>query len=585
MTFPELGLRDELLQAIAEMGFTEPMPIQEQTIPALLERDTDFVGLAQTGTGKTGAYGLPLLNKLTLTQKTPQSIILSPTRELCLQIVQELRQFGKQLKGFRVVAVYGGSSISFQINELRRGAQVVVATPGRLIDVIQRGAIDLSAIRIAVLDEADEMLDMGFQEDIDRIIKALPGAKKTWMFSATMGREVAGIAKRYLTEPVEVTIGARNQTAPNITHHCYTVHPSHRYASLRRIIDLTPDLFGLVFRRTRRDTQELADMLSRDGYAAEPIHGDLSQVQRDNVMNRFRRRQVRLLIATDVAARGIDVDDITHIIHYDLPDDIDVYTHRSGRTARAGKSGLSIVLVSPSERYRIKQMERRLRIQFVDQQVPDGMEVCRQRLLNLADELAKQELDETGVEKFFGDLDAKLAGLTRDDILKRILSAELKRVKGSHVSHQNLNAGAAPGAGQPVQTRRGREPGPMHTFELNVGRDDGINEGAIVRLVCENGAVQSRQIGSIRMNAHNTFFDVGTETSEQIRDGLQGAQLDGMPVKIRDAEPGNAGGERPSRPHPNKQFIPHRKGPGFPARRFQPGFRGKFAGKKNDRRS
>jgi len=579
MTFPELGLRDELLQAITEMGFVAPMPIQEQTIPALLASETDFVGLAQTGTGKTGAFGLPLLHKLEAGQKVPQAIILCPTRELCLQIVEELRQFAKHLKGIRIVAVYGGASISFQVNELRRGAQIVVATPGRLLDIIQRGAIDLGQIRVAVLDEADEMLDMGFQEDLERIIKSLPEGRKTWMFSATMGKEVAGIARRYLHDPVEVTIGARNQAAPNITHHCYTVHASSRYASLRRLIDMTPDLFGLVFRRTRRDTQELADMLSRDGYAAEPLHGDLSQVQRDSVMGRFRRRQVRLLIATDVAARGIDVDDITHIIHYDLPDDIDVYTHRSGRTARAGKSGFSIVFVTPAERYRIGLMERRLKIRFVDQLVPDGVEVCRQRLLNMAERLAAQTLDEEALAPFLPALDARLAGLTREDLLKRVLANELARIKGAHVSHQNLNAGApaASAAKRGGPPRAEREAGPMHTFEMNVGRDDGINEGAIVRLVCEHGAIQSGQIGSIRMNANNTFFDVAADTAAQIRDGLREAQLDGNPVKLRDAEPGSAGQARTTLHRPFKTFAPHRRGgpSSYPARRPPPHHAGK----------
>ena len=579
MTFAELGLRDELLQAITEMGFATPMPIQEQTIPALLASETDFVGLAQTGTGKTGAFGLPLLHKLEAGRKVPQAIILCPTRELCLQIVEELRQFAKHLKGIRIVAVYGGASISFQVNELRRGAQIVVATPGRLLDIIQRGAIDLGQIRVAVLDEADEMLDMGFQEDLERIIKSLPEGRKTWMFSATMGKEVAGIARRYLHDPVEVTIGARNQAAPNITHHCYTVNASSRYASLRRLIDMTPDLFGLVFRRTRRDTQELADMLSRDGYAAEPLHGDLSQVQRDSVMGRFRRRQVRLLIATDVAARGIDVDDITHIIHYDLPDDIDVYTHRSGRTARAGKSGFSIIFVTPAERYRIGLLERRLKIRFVDQLVPDGVEVCRQRLLHMAERLAAQTIDEEALAPFLPALDARLAGLTREDLLKRVLANELARIKGAHVSHQNLNAGApaasAAKRGGPPRTER--EAGPMHTFEMNVGRGDGINEGAIVRLVCEHGAIQSRQIGSIRMNANNTFFDVAADTAAQIRDGLREAQLDGNPVKIRDAEPGSAGQARPTLHRPFKTFAPHRRGgpSSYPARRPPPHHAGK----------
>ncbi len=576
MTFSELGLRDELLQAIAEMGFVEPMPIQEQTIPALLERETDFVGLAQTGTGKTGAYGLPLLNRIEAGERVPQAVVLCPTRELCLQIVDDLRQFARHLKGFRIVAVYGGASISFQVNELRRGAQIVVATPGRLLDIIQRGAIDLGRIRVAVLDEADEMLDMGFQEDLERIMKALPEGRKTWMFSATMGKDVAGIARRYLHDPVEVTIGTRNQAAPNITHHCYTVHAPNRYASLRRILDMTPDLFGLVFRRTRRDTQELADMLARDGYAAEPLHGDLSQAQRDSVMGRFRRRSIRLLIATDVAARGIDVDDITHIVHYDLPDDIDVYTHRSGRTARAGKSGFSIVFVTPAERYRIGQMERRLKIHFVDQLVPDGAEVCRQRLLGMAERLATQTIDEEALAPFLPAVDARLAALTREDLLKRLLADELARVKGAHVSHQNLNAGApaASTARRGTQARPEREPGPMHTFEMNIGRADGINEGAIVRLVCENGGIQSRQIGSIRMNSTNTFFDVAADTAAQIRDGLRDAQLDGNAVKIRDADPGSAGPARPARHSPFKTFAPRGRGAsgGYQGRRPPPHF-------------
>lgn len=322
-------------------------------------------------------------------------------------------------------------------------------------------------------------------------------------------------------------------------------------------------------------------MLSRDGYDAEPIHGDLSQAQRDQVMGRFRNRQVRLLIATDVAARGIDVDDITHIVHYDLPDDIDVYTHRSGRTARAGKSGFSIVFISPAERYRIGQMERRLRISFADQQVPDGQSVCQQRLLKMVAELEGLSVDEEAIGKFFPAIDERLAALTREDLLKRLVTAELKRVKGTHISHQNLNAGSGARAEAPAQTRRGRDMGPLHTFELNVGRDDGINEGAIVRLVCENGAVESRQIGGIQMNAHSTFFDVAQSVAQQVREGLQEAQLDGNAVKIRDAEPGAAASGRPPRPHPVKHFNPHRRGgPAQFVRKPQPHFRAKAGQKK-----
>ncbi|MDD5705413.1 MAG: DEAD/DEAH box helicase [Kiritimatiellae bacterium] len=570
MNFQELGLRAELLQAITEMGFTTPMPIQEQAIPALLKDGADFVGLAQTGTGKTGAFGLPLLHKLDVSRKAPQAVILCPTRELCLQIVQELRQFARHLKGFRIVAVYGGASISFQVGELRRGAQVVVATPGRMLDLMQRGAVVLTGVAYAVLDEADEMLDMGFQEDIDRILKALPADVHTWMFSATMSKGVAAIARRYLKNPVEVTIGTRNQGAENITHLCYTVHPSHRYASLKRIIDVTPDLFGLVFRRTRRDTQELAEMLARDGYPAEPLHGDLSQAQRDGVMGRFRRRQLRLLIATDVAARGIDVDDITHIIHYDLPDEIEVYTHRSGRTARAGKSGHSIVFVSPADKYRIGQMERRLRIRFTEQTVPDGAEICRRRLQEMAESMVRMETDEKTIAKWLPQVETVLAPLSREELVKRLVAKELEHHKGSHVSSQNLNAEASSAGGgrsAGAASGGGRPNGPMHAFEINAGRADGINEGAIVRLVCEHGALQSNQIGGIRMQDRSSLFEVSGEVAEQVRNGLHGALLDGRPVKIRDAE------ALPPRGHAAHFAAPQRGGPRRPPRKPYQRFR------------
>jgi ATP-dependent RNA helicase DeaD len=561
MTFQELGLRAELLQAIAEMGFTTPMPIQEQALPPLLAGDTDFVGLAQTGTGKTGAYGLPLLHKLDTARKRPQALILCPTRELCLQIVQELRQFGRHLKGARVVAVYGGASISFQVGELRRGAQIVVATPGRLLDLLQRGALALEDVTVTVLDEADEMLDMGFQEDLERILKALPAAVHTWMFSATMSKEVAAIARRHLKHPVEVTVGTRNQAADNIVHHCYTVHPSHRYASLKRILDVTPDLFALVFRRTRRDTQELAEMLARDGYPAEPLHGDLSQAQRDAVMGRFRRRQLRLLIATDVAARGIDVENITHIIHYDLPDEIELYTHRSGRTARAGKSGCSVVFVGPADRYRIGQMERRLRIRFSEQKVPDGTEICRRRLLAMAARLAAAQVDDKAVSKLLPPVEEALAALTREDLVKRLVAVELERFKGSHVSAQNLNAEGA-GAPAPRAASRARAGSPMHAFEIDAGRADGINEGAIVRLVCERGALGSNCIGGIRIGARTSLFEVAGEVVEQVREGLREALLDGRAVRLRDAVEPLAGGH-----HRAARFATPRRGAPRPPRK------------------
>lgn len=363
MSFASLGLKDELLQAVSALGFEHPMPIQAQAIPALLPGDRDCIALAQTGTGKTAAFGLPLLQQVTPRARDPQAVILCPTRELCMQIAAELRTYGRFLAGVRVLAVYGGSSIRFQIAELRRGVGIVVATPGRLLDLLGRGAIRFDAVRCAVLDEADEMLQMGFQDDLEELLGAMPEGTRRWMFSATMGKNVEGIAHRHLKDPVEIS-AVSEESAPNIAHICHTVHPRERMDELRDLIDRTPEFFGLVFRRTRRSAQELAETFARAGYPAASLHGDLSQSQRDRVMRGFRRREIRVLIATDVAARGLDVSDVTHIVHYDLPDDPAIYTHRSGRTARAGKAGVSIVYASPSEHFRIARFERSLNVSF-----------------------------------------------------------------------------------------------------------------------------------------------------------------------------------------------------------------------------
>ena len=591
MNFTELGLNEQLLQAVADLGFETPTEIQEKAIPVLLGKDTDFVGLAQTGTGKTCAYGLPLLARIAPEDRRPQGVILCPTRELCMQIVLDMRQFAAHLKGINIVPVYGGASINTQVNQLRRGAHVVVATPGRLLDMMSRGVVDLGAVSIFILDEADEMLDMGFQEDIDQVFHAIPEEHLTWMFSATMGREVQSIAESYLNDPVEVTVGTRNQTADNITHDCYIVKPEHRYHSLRRLLDMIPDMYALIFRRTRVETQELADMLSRDGYAVEALHGDLSQAQRDNVMGRFRRKQLKILIATDVAARGLDVDDITHVIHYDLPDDLEIYTHRSGRTARAGKQGCSIVFVSPAERYRLGQLERRLHIHFNAKLVPDGIDVCRQRLTRLAATIKDNVIDDERIAKFYPDVIEAFETVTREDLIKGLLARELKNIKGEHVSHQDLNAGGKKrfekrddrraareerreardddrrGRRDDVRDERGPRPAPkreerrdrrtegregpeegMRIFEINVGRADHINPGAIVRLVCDNTGIQSRQIGHITLGEETSFFQVDENVAGLVRDKVPGADLDGQPVDLREAETMPARGDRPPRP-------------------------------------
>jgi ATP-dependent RNA helicase DeaD len=563
LNFQSLGLKPELIRAVTEMGFETPMPIQEQAIPVLLAGDTDFVGLAQTGTGKTGAYGLSLLQRIDPARRKPQVLLLCPTRELCLQITNELRQFGRYLVGFRVVAVYGGASIITQISEIRHGVQVVVATPGRLCDLMRRKTLDFTGVTVAVLDEADEMLNMGFQEDLDLILDALPDTARTWLFSATMPQGVAMIARKYLDKPVEITVGKRNEAAANLVHVVYLLQRAHRYVALKRLLDSETAMFGLVFRRTRHETQELADALTRDGYPAESLHGDLSQAQRDHVMNSFRHRQMSLLVATDVAARGLDVDDITHVIHYDLPADLDVYTHRSGRTARAGKSGVSWVFASPAERYRLGLLERKLKIEFTLGKVPDGREACRRKLLDMAVRLAATEVHPAALAEFLPPVAAALESLSKEDLVARLVAAEIKHYHATHGTATDVNASAAtqapsaPGARRAYAPPARRQPddGPMHRLEVDIGLRDRANAGAIVRLVCESADIPSAMIGRITMDHNVTSFEVQEPVAAQVIEGLHTALFDGRPVRVRDAAQGSG-----QRDDPRKKYRPARPG-------------------------
>ena len=573
MNFQSLGLKPELIRAVTEMGFETPMPIQEQAIPVLLAGDTDFVGLAQTGTGKTGAYGLSLLQRLDPTRRTPQVLLLCPTRELCLQITNELRQFGRYLPGFRVVAVYGGASITAQIAEIRQGVQVVVATPGRLCDLMRRKALNFTGVTVAVLDEADEMLNMGFQEDLDLILAALPDTSRTWLFSATMPAGVATISRKYLDKPVEITIGKRNQSAENLEHVVYLLQHAHRYVALKRLLDSEAAMFGLLFRRTRHETQELAEALTRDGYPAESLHGDLSQAQRDSVMRNFRRKQMSLLVATDVAARGLDVDDITHVIHYDLPADLDVYTHRSGRTARAGKSGVSWVFASPAERYRLRLLERNLKIEFTLGKVPDGREACRRKLLDMAAKLAATEVHPAALADFLPPVTAALESLSKEDLVARLVASEIKHYHATHGTSTDVNASNSPapsgpgGRGGPrPPAQRPREDGPMHRFEVDIGHRDRANAGAIVRLVCESADIPSAMIGRITMDHNVSSFEVQDAVAEQVLTGLHAALFDGRPVRVRDAA---AGARNDPRDDPRKRPAPHGHPPRHSGRRGQ----------------
>ncbi len=560
MSFQELGLRDELLHALQDLEFTEPTPIQAQAIPHLLPGERDLVGLAQTGTGKTGAFGLPMLQFLNPKQRQPQGLVICPTRELCLQITNDMKQFARHIKGSSITAIYGGASIYNQINRLKAGSHIVVATPGRLLDMIRRHAIDLSMVTCAVLDEADEMLNMGFQEDIDAILLELPESVRIWLFSATMPRGVRSIAGKYLNDPVEITIGSRNDGAANIEHSYCIMEERNRYEALKRILDSTPEIFGLVFCRTRIDTQEVAEALLRDGYQAEALHGDLSQAQRDTVMRKFRNHSVRLLVATDVAARGIDVDDITHVIHFMLPDDALSYTHRSGRTARAGKSGRSIVLVNPRETMRIRDLERRSRIQFKIEKLPDGKAICRQQLFAFVDTLIQTPIKQEAIGVFLPAIYEKLALLEKEELIDLLISKEFSSLFQDYSQAVDINVdlrkrkasfrentrakSKLPYRADSRKNGNGKKAsgrvrlGPTKRFFISVGRLDKVNEGAIVRLVCDQSGISSKLIGAIDMKREYSFFEVDNKVAAKVGQGMRNAKFDGKPVTLRPAEGG-----------------------------------------------
>ncbi|NDH69180.1 MAG: DEAD/DEAH box helicase, partial [Gammaproteobacteria bacterium] len=426
MTFEELGLKSEVLKSLQELGFEAPTPIQEKAIPYLLGENSDFVGLAQTGTGKTAAFGLPLINNIENHAKTPQGLVICPTRELCLQIAKDLETYSKYLK-VAVVAVYGGTDIRKQMTDIKRGASIIVATPGRLMDLINRRAISLADVEYVVLDEADEMLNMGFKEDIDAILETTPDTKNVWLFSATMPSEVARIAKNYMTDPLEVSIGHKNQSNENIDHIYYVVKEKDRYAGVKRLIDFNPEIYGLIFCRTRQETATVAEKLGKEGYSAEPLHGDLSQVQRDRVMDRFRKKDIQILVATDVAARGLDIDNITHVINYNLPDDIENYTHRSGRTARAGRKGESLVLINTRESGKIRAIEKQMRTTFTLGTVPNAEEICEIQLMKLINKVIKTDVREKDIEKFMPTIMAEFESMSKEEAIKHFVSTEFNR--------------------------------------------------------------------------------------------------------------------------------------------------------------
>jgi ATP-dependent RNA helicase DeaD len=512
-TFEELGLEHSIVTAIKELGFQNPMSVQEKVIPVLLENnETDVIALAQTGTGKTAAYGLPIIQNVNTKKSHTQFLILSPTRELCLQIADDLSDFAKYKNDVKIAAVFGGSSIERQIQLIRNGAHIISATPGRLLDLVKRKVVDLSKITAVVLDEADEMLNMGFRDDLEAILKSTPDAKNTLLFSATMSSDIRSIANKFMFEPVEITIGKKNVGAENINHICYTVNAKDRYLSLKRIVDFHPEIYGIIFCRTKRETQEVADLLMKDGYNAEALHGDLSQAQREAVMNKFRHKNVRLLIATDVAARGLDVDNLTHVINYNLPDELEVYTHRSGRTGRAGKAGTSIVITNLKEKSKLRTIENQTNKKFEHKLVPTGDEICAKQLFHLVDRVEKVEVDDSKIKSFLPDIMKKLDWLDREELIKKFVSVEFNRFLSYYNNLKDVET--------PVESLKFKSNKSSNynftRFFINLGMLDSLKPKTLIDMINEFTGTNDIEIGDIEILKTFSFFDIDSDYADRI---------------------------------------------------------------------
>ncbi len=544
-TFEDLGVDPRLLQAIGEMGFVHPMPIQEMTIPHLLNEDSDVVGLAQTGTGKTAAFGLPLLQRIDSEREVPQALIIAPTRELCLQIAGDLADFSKYMPGIRVLPVYGGSSIESQIKALRKGVQVIVATPGRLIDLIRRGVVHLDEVHTVILDEADEMLNMGFIDDINQILGNVPEDRKMLMFSATMPREIAQIAKDFMRDPVEFVAGNRNEGAANVKHIYYMVKAQDKYLALKRVADDNPAIYGIVFCRTRKETQDVADKLINDGYNADCLHGDLSQAQRDLAMKKFRDHITQLLVATDVAARGLDVDDLTHVINYGLPDDTAVYTHRSGRTGRAGKTGVSVAIIHSREKGRLRQIEKKIGKEFEYSKVPSPEGIIEKQLYDLADRLEKVEVNEPEIAKYLPAVRKKLEWLSEEDLLKRVFSLEFNRLLSYYQDMPDIDLNETGSRKKDKETRqrekkdkdRRTAEGGYERVMVDIGKAEGFFPGNLMETINKNIDGDKPDIGRIDLLPGYTLFDVRKGDAQNVVAALKNADFFGRRLYAEIADP------------------------------------------------
>jgi ATP-dependent RNA helicase DeaD len=551
-TFEELGVSPEIRKAIEEMGYESPMPVQEEVIPYLLGNGNDVVALAQTGTGKTAAFGLPLIQKTLVEQRVPQALVLCPTRELCLQIADDLNDYSRYIDGLKVLPVYGGTSYDSQIRMLKSGVHIIVATPGRLIDLIDRGVAVLSTIRNVVMDEADEMLNMGFTDSINAILEQVPEDRNTLMFSATMSPEISRIAKQYLHDAHEITIGTKNEGSKNVNHIAYIVHAKDKYAALKRVADFYPQIYGIIFCRTRKETQEIADKLIQDGYNADSLHGELSQAQRDLVMGKFRQRHLQLLVATDVAARGLDVNDLTHVINYGLPEDTESYTHRSGRTGRAGKTGISIAIINLREKGRMREIERIINKKFTIGTLPTGQQICEQQLIKLMDDIEKVKVNEEEIEAFMPGIYRKLEWLSKEDLLKRVVSLEFNRFLEYYKNAPEIETVSGNDRGDRDGKRDGKrdrskgdkqnrqaEAGYTRLF-LNMGKQDGFYANQIIDLVNRNMRKGARPtIGRIDLMQNFSFFEVAEEEAHDVIRALSRAQVNGRRIVVEEAGENN----------------------------------------------
>jgi ATP-dependent RNA helicase DeaD len=540
INFEEMGFTPGILKAIQELGFDQPMPVQEKVIPLMLGDAGDIIALAQTGTGKTAAFGLPLVQATDTELNNTQALILCPTRELCMQITGDLTDYAKFTGKLKILAVYGGASIDNQIRGLKKGVHIIVATPGRLIDLIGRGAARLSAVHTVILDEADEMLNMGFLDSINEILEEVPSGRRTLLFSATMSKEIASIARKYMDNPVEITIGTKNSSADNVSHAYYLVHAKDKYKVLKRIADFEPDIYGIVFCRTRKETQEVASKLINDGYNADALHGDLSQAQRDAVMQKFRMKNLQLLVATDVAARGLDVDDLTHVINYSLPDDIEVYTHRSGRTGRAGKTGISISLVHLRERHILQQIERMVKKPFRAIPIPTGTEICGKQLFNWVNKLENVATEHQEIEKFLPEIKEKLASLDREELLRRVVTLEFDRFLDDYRHGEDLIAPVSEKEGNFGRSGRrdSREqyPGNYTRLFINLGKTDGFYPEQLIELVNTNTKGRKVPIGKIDLLKTFSFFEVEAGYADDLIGALNNATFMDRRVAVEIAQ-------------------------------------------------